>query len=530
MTRAPLPPPAILLLLTVVLVAPSSACGQTAPAATAPAATSTAGPATEDLIQLNFPENVELKVLVDYVARRLGTNILYDEQIAGKKVTIASPAGISTAALPALLRSVLHLKGFTLVASDAPGWLKIIPAGQAGGDVAVEFVSVQHADAGELVQRIKPLVAARRTTATAPASGVEVSFDPRTNQLILIGPAALLADAKKIVSAIDAPVPQEQSPVHFYKLANTTAADVLETIRSLEGGEGESEPRAVGSGSTPLAPIGAGAGRSGYDAGAESFGQLGTGRSGADLGGTRSVGSAAASAGPGLGGTRAASPLEPQPSDPRSFGGDQRPNPGFGALPQATVEAVRTKQATVTADANTNTIIVVGGPAVQRVYEQLIRTLDKRRPQVLIEATVVTLDTTDDFTLGVDLGVRASADRTQLITFSSFGLSTVDPATGRLAVVPGLGFNGALLNADVADVVLRALASNSRSKIIAAPRVLVNDNATGTLFSIAESPFTSINANNTISTTSFAGYAEAGTEIKLTPHISEDDYLQLEYV
>ncbi|MBA3478618.1 MAG: hypothetical protein H0T52_09515, partial [Lautropia sp.] len=134
-------------LLSAVLMVMSSAHAQTAPAATAPASTSTAAPVADDLIQLNFPENVELKVLVDYVAKRLGTNILYDEQIAGKKVTIASPAGISTAALPALLRSVLELKGFALVASDAPGWLKVVPAGQAGGDVAVEFVPVKNADA-----------------------------------------------------------------------------------------------------------------------------------------------------------------------------------------------------------------------------------------------------------------------------------------------------------------------------------------------------------------------------------------------
>jgi type II secretory pathway component GspD/PulD (secretin) len=129
------------------------------------------------------------------------------------------------------------------------------------------------------------------------------------------------------------------------------------------------------------------------------------------------------------------------------------------------------------------------------------------------------------------VAARAGSDSsTRVFGFSSFGLSQVDADTGRLALTPGLGFNGAVLNADVADVVLRALSTHSRSRIVAAPRVLVNDNATGTLFSIAESPFTSVNAANTISTTSFAGYADAGTEITLTPHISEEDYLQLQYV
>jgi general secretion pathway protein D len=57
----------------------------------------------------------------------------------------------------------------------------------------------------------------------------------------------------------------------------------------------------------------------------------------------------------------------------------------------------------------------------------------------------------------------------------------------------------------------------------------VNDNATGTLTSVAESPFTSVNASDTVATTSFAGYASAGTTVSVTPHISEDDYLRLIY-
>src|SRR5690606_748390 len=44
-----------------------------------------------------------------------------------------------------------------------------------------------------------------------------------------------------------------------------------------------------------------------------------------------------------------------------------------------------------------------------------------------------------------------------------------------------------------------------------------------------EQPTTSINASNTVSTTSFGGYQSAGTTITLTPHISEGDHLQLEY-
>jgi type IV pilus assembly protein PilQ len=59
--------------------------------------------------------------------------------------------------------------------------------------------------------------------------------------------------------------------------------------------------------------------------------------------------------------------------------------------------------------------------------------------------------------------------------------------------------------------------------------VLVNDNSTGTLASVNEVPFTSVNASTTVATTSFAGFAEAGTTIEVTPRISEDDHLVLDY-
>src|SRR5690606_20068667 len=68
-----------------------------------------------------------------------------------------------------------------------------------------------------------------------------------------------------------------------------------------------------------------------------------------------------------------------------------------------------------------------------------------------------------------------------------------------------------------------------RAKVISAPRILVNDNATGLLTSVNEVPFTSVNASQTVATTSFAGFAEAGTTIQVTPHVSEGRHLQLQY-
>lgn len=176
-----------------------------------------------------------------------------------------------------------------------------------------------------------------------------------------------------------------------------------------------------------------------------------------------------------------------------------------------------------------NKIIVVAEPQVQALYAELIDQLDKRPPQVLIEATVVSIDYSDDYALGIEIsgGDRVGAKR--VLAFTSFGLSNVDATTGALSLIPGIGFNGSLVDPDAADVVLRALANHRRARVVSAPRILVNDNAEGELSSISEVPFTSVNASNTVATTSFAGFAEAGTTIRVLPNISQGDHVNLDF-
>lgn len=45
-------------------------------------------------VELNFPPNVKLRVVVEYLSKRLGINLLYDEQVDGKTLTIPSPTRV----------------------------------------------------------------------------------------------------------------------------------------------------------------------------------------------------------------------------------------------------------------------------------------------------------------------------------------------------------------------------------------------------------------------------------------------------
>jgi general secretion pathway protein D len=76
---------------------------------------------------------------------------------------------------------------------------------------------------------------------------------------------------------------------------------------------------------------------------------------------------------------------------------------------------------------------------------------------------------------------------------------------------------------------INAVATHGRSHVIAKPKVLVDDNGSASISSVSESPFTSVNASTTVATTSFAGFAEAGTTLTVQPHINEGDHLALTY-
>ncbi|HEV3005957.1 MAG TPA: hypothetical protein VGX78_15930 [Pirellulales bacterium] len=80
----------------------------------------------DGMVRLNFPAEVEVKALVDYVSQRLSVKIIYDEQIANKKVCIKGPGEIPVSSLLGLLESALKMKGMALEDAEAEGWKRIV--------------------------------------------------------------------------------------------------------------------------------------------------------------------------------------------------------------------------------------------------------------------------------------------------------------------------------------------------------------------------------------------------------------------
>ncbi len=604
----------------------------------------------EETVTLNFPEEMQIQALADYIGQRLKINILYDSEIGDKRLYVRAATDVPVSSLLAVLESALKMKGMALVDTNAEGWKKIVsaedlanvaPSGDAaeairqfgkgtavtqafvlenadptkadelikpfltqpGSNsvalpesktlivtdyatnllkiaewiehidqpreaVTVEFLEVQHAKAEDLATQVTTILTAkiRAQGVTEATSDVEVVADERTNQILLIGPPEDVKTAKEYLESLDRPLslatktytfvnvrastidqlarqlvtsgeddrlyrsvvdedanmlvvtaPEEthariaelrqardatpetvESPIRFYKVRNLPVIELLDTIRSIENEAQVSSPRQASWDRLP------------------TDGRIRPARE-------RPVPGPNQMPGP-VGGPMPIPPaMEPTEVDTGSAA-----SPDIHGM-DAPGAAQLLGRARVTADIHMNTLVVVAKPTVQRLYAELIEELDQPRPQVMIEATFVIVDTTDDFSLGLEVsgGDRAGAKR--LFAFSSYGLSTVDPVTGALSLLPGLGFNGTLVDPEVADVVIRSLSKQSRARVTSAPKILVNDNATGQLTSVHEVPFTSINASQTVATTSFAGFADAGTTITVTPRVRDDNSLQLDF-
>ncbi len=362
-------------------------------------------------------------------------------------------------------------------------------------------------------------------------SAIETTVDPDGNMLIVRAAPEIQQQVEMLIRELDQPVDSNESPIQFYKLKNAKAVEVLYSLLALQQAAGSGQVSQASGFDTTIASEG-----NGFTGLAPAFGMSGGNRQSA-FGGAFPVYRGQ------TGGRDIRMPFNDGNTDNFPTTASQNDNAALrpligGGMEFNSVETVGFNGgqvaslpggARVSADVATNSLIVYAPSNVQGLYEKLIKSLDQRRPQVMIEAEIVAVNTSGNFSLGVEVSMGDRTGDTKLFKFNSFGLSEVDASTGMLTPKGFAGFNGVLLDPEVADVIVSALSSHNRGRVLASPKILVNDNQTGTLESVESFPFNSVNVINTVGSQSLGGNQQAGTIITVTPHINEDDHLQLEF-
>lgn len=183
----------------------------------------------------------------------------------------------------------------------------------------------------------------------------------------------------------------------------------------------------------------------------------------------------------------------------------------------------------VIADPDNNQVIVSAPIKQQDDLAKLINRLDRRKPQVFLQAMIVSVSDTENFTLAFEsqinagqFGLNTGNTLSSLPTGSNFG--DTRSVSGGLA-----GLTAAVIMTNQIPIIINASQTDTDVRILSTPQLLVNDNQESEIVSLSEQPFQEVTPDNGGVVSSFGGFAEAGTTLRVTPSISDGGFLRLDY-
>ena len=181
----------------------------------------------------------------------------------------------------------------------------------------------------------------------------------------------------------------------------------------------------------------------------------------------------------------------------------------------------------VVANKETNAIIIISTPQDYDKIENIIKELDVKRQQVLVEALIIEITLNEGETLGFDWQVMADTGLGfDAVGMSNTGLMTQGVLAGGL---PGLTVG--LLTGTIPDVyaIINANKENTNFKILSTPEIVTIDNHEASIDIGEQIPFLTssrVDDNNNIIQT--YDYKNIGISLKLTPHINQNGYITMD--
>jgi general secretion pathway protein D len=465
------------------------------------------------LVSVDFVD-VEIADIAKSISELTKRNFLLDEKIRGK-ITIISPRPVTIEEAYKAFVSALEVKGFTIVPMGKI--LKIVTlqnmkglpiptdegATPGGDDIFVtRLVPIRFTNAAEIVKTLRGLLS---------RNGDIISYDP-TNTLILTDNVGNIRRLLKIVERIDQPGFQES--VEIVKLKYAPAADTADKvikIFSLQSAGGANPAQAGGAQSSQLISKiipdertnslivvankeGANRVREVVKQIDRNMGdQIGKGRihvmylqyaDATELAGTLSGVSTSSKSRSSSSPSRSNSTIFPQFNAPSSPA--PAPSGGGGSGVNLLGENVK-----ITAEPQTNALIVTASPADFEALLPVIRKLDVRRPQAFVEAMILEVDVDKAYQVGTSGNIATqigSNNDTSLFGATTFGntssifLPTSTTALqGLTAGVQGKTFQiplagGQNLTIPIFGGLFQALQSNGTLNVLSTPNILTRDN------------------------------------------------------
>ena len=493
-------------------------------------------------------KDVDINVLIATVSEITGKTFIVDPAVQGK-VNVVSSQPLSKTELYELFLSVLRVHGFSAI--EAGSSVRIVPdqkaasdgavgLGAAGGDEMVtRIIVLQHVTPTEMVQILNPL----------KSPSAQLISHNASSSLVVADRASNVARMLEIIRRIDQ---ASEADIEVVPLSNANSAEVVRTINGLSGGADPTQKVVADERTNSILLSGDRSRRLKLRA---LIATLDTPLAGSDTMEVIYLRYADAEQLVGilegvLRGSRSGSGV------PLPGGASNAPAGVIGATPQASLGS----STVIQAHKETNSLIVTAPPAVLRDLKALVRKLDIRRAQVLIEAIVaeVSEDTAKqlgiqwqggDYSNGVVGGTNFPGTGTiPSILGTQAGLATPATALGALAGSGGLniGYVGGTITLPGSKTPIlqlgalaSALASDGNGNVLSQPSTIALDNQKASLSVGQEVPFITGSyqtANNGGQTSASSGVnpfqtidrKEVGLKLVVTPHINEGDSVRME--
>ncbi len=480
-------------------------------------------------------KDADIQALIATVSEITGKNFIVAPTVQGK-VTVVSARPMLPDELYEVFLSVLRIHGYAAVASGSMVRIEPEALAQQDGASAIgeahargaeelvtQVVPVHHVAAADLVAILRPLM----------AQGGQLIAHASSNSLVISDRAANVGRLLQIIGRIDT---ASDAEVEVIPLTHAGAAELARTLTSLAG-----EPNAQANGE-----------------GARVFADTRTNSlllSGARNARLRMRALIAHLDTPSAGGgdtqvvyLRYASAADLVPI----LQGVAATLTGVAPPATGTSEgsAARGGLATIQAHGETNALVISAPPAVFRSLAEVIRQLDIRRNQVLIEAVIAEVADTTASRLGVQWQMPLKDDPTHTViggtNFGQGGSNILAAATNPFGV--GNGFNLGYVDGTVKigdrtilqlGALVTALRGDGVSNILSTPSVLTLDNQEAEIKVAQEVPFLT-GQYTTAATTSGATAGnpisnpfqtierkDVGLMLKVTPQINEGDSVRL---
>lgn len=492
--------------------------------------------AQSDMHTLNL-KDADIRVFIETVSDITGKSFIVDPRVEGK-VNIISKKPMDAEAVYQTFESVLRINGYAAIPSG--NMVKIVPEAVAKQDgdaraaaspgpdtLLTRVVELKHVSAAELVPLLTQLI---------PQSG-QVSVHGASNSLLLTDRAGNLSRVEAIIRRIDM---ASDSAIEMIALQHASATELARTLTLLAG---EDKAAAINGATGPK-----------VFADARTNSILLSGDRAARLRLRTLISSLD-------------TPLDGGDTTQVVYvryakAADLVPilEQAAATLTQQSPAKDAAKSATIQAHAETNALVISADPSVFRALQSVIRQLDVRRAQVLIEGVVA--EVSDEYAR--EIGVQWQSTNLDNRADGSIGSgylggtnfpgsnnagSILGAALNPLGVGSGLnvGYVGGAVTLPGSDTpilqigaLVRALGGDGRNNILSRPSLVTLDNQQTELTVGQEVPFiqgefTTNVANPNSAQGGLLGNPfrtierkEVGLKLKVTPHINEGDSVRMD--